>query len=99
MPVRLTTGRHSGANAARTAWGVSCITAAVSGLLTAEVLMDSTFAVVRAEALFVSVLQPSQQPTAEQVCEAVTSTLRHVGASGCTERMAREFGDHPESAA
>jgi hypothetical protein len=53
---------------------------------------------VRAEALFVSALQPSDQPTAEQVRTAIAQTIRHLGSRGCAARMAQEFGDAPYAA-
>jgi hypothetical protein len=61
--------------------------------------MDTTFDTVRAEALFASVLQASQEPTPLQVRGAVTSTLRRYGVNGCAARVAGEFGEYPESAA
>ena len=54
---------------------------------------------VRADALFVSALQRSQAPSAGQVRQAVASAVRTFGSRGCAERVAQEFGDHPESAA
>ena len=59
----------------------------------------TTFDNVRAEALFASLLQPTDQPSANQVRNAVTVTLRALGIGGCAAYMASEFGDHPESAA
>jgi hypothetical protein len=54
---------------------------------------------VRAEALFVSDLQPSQGPTASQVAAAVLASLRaRGGASGCAAAVAAEYGEHPEIA-
>ena len=53
----------------------------------------------RCEALFASVLQPSDSPTAAMVAEAISWTLRQFGAGGCAGRMAQEFGDHPDAAA
>jgi hypothetical protein len=53
---------------------------------------------VRAEALFVSALQPSDEPTAEQVRTAITQTIRQLGTRGCAARMAQEFGDAPYTA-
>ena len=50
-------------------------------------------------ALFASSLQRSDAPTAGVVAEAIRVTVRHLGADGCTSRMAQEFGDHPEAAA
>lgn len=55
--------------------------------------------IIDAEALFVSGLQPSEQPTREQVRAAITSALlRCGGADGCAARLAAEFGEHPEIA-
>jgi len=53
----------------------------------------------RCEALFASALQPSDSPTAAMVAEAISWTLRQLGAGGCAGRMAQEFGDHPDAAA
>jgi hypothetical protein len=54
----------------------------------------------RAEALFASALQPSDQPAPEQVRAAIVTSLRtYGGASGCVATMAAEFGEHPEQAA
>jgi hypothetical protein len=60
--------------------------------------MPGTLAAVRAEALFVSTLQPSGSPSPHQVRRAVAITLRRLGARGCAAQMAGEFGDHPETA-
>jgi hypothetical protein len=54
--------------------------------------------VVRAEALFVSTLQPSDEPDAAQIRSQVTRAVRDLGVRGCAERVAQEFGDHPELA-
>ncbi|WP_211192662.1 hypothetical protein [Actinoplanes sp. TBRC 11911] len=59
----------------------------------------TTFDNLRAEALFASRLQPADQPSAGQVQDVVTSTLRKLGIRGCAAHMAGEFGDHPETAA
>jgi len=53
----------------------------------------------RREALFVSVLQPSDAPTADVIAEAITSAMRRFGPRACAARIAQEFGDHPEAAA
>jgi hypothetical protein len=53
----------------------------------------------RCEALFASVLQPSDAPTTEMVAEAISCTVRRFGIGGCAGRMAQEFGDHPDAAA
>ena len=60
--------------------------------------MADSFEAVRAEALFVSPLQCSDAPAAEQVRRAVATALRCTGIRGCAARVAGEFGDHPELA-
>jgi hypothetical protein len=52
----------------------------------------------RCEALFASGLQPSDDPTAGEVAEVISRTVRQLGIRGCVGRMAQEFGDHPEAA-
>jgi hypothetical protein len=53
-----------------------------------------------AQALFVSPLQPSEQPDAEAVSAAIASSLSsHGGERGCAADLAEEYGDHPEMAA
>jgi hypothetical protein len=51
------------------------------------------------DALFVSALQRSDAPGADQVRKAVGAAVRAFGYSGCAGRVAQEFGDHPETAA
>ena len=58
-----------------------------------------TIGAVRADALFVSALQPSQNPRAWQVRHAVEAAARRFGGPGCAGRVAQEFGEHPEAAA
>jgi hypothetical protein len=53
----------------------------------------------RADALFASALQPSQQLTARQVRQGIAAAPCQFGAWGCARRVAQEFGDHPELAA
>ena len=53
---------------------------------------------VWADALFASLLQRSDRPSAGQVRQAVAAALRAYGGRGCAERVAQEFGDHPETA-
>jgi hypothetical protein len=55
--------------------------------------------VARRDALFVSALQPSQEPGAQQVRQAVAAAARQFGEEGCAGRVAQEFGEHPEAAA
>jgi len=54
---------------------------------------------LRSDALFVSGLQPSQEPSAQQVQQAVAGAIRRFGRRGCAARVAQEFGEHPEAAA
>jgi hypothetical protein len=60
--------------------------------------MPTTSEAVRAEALFASSLQASQQPAADEVRHAVASTLRRLGIRGCAAEVAGEYGDHPDAA-
>jgi hypothetical protein len=54
--------------------------------------------VVRREALFASSLQPSDGPDPAQIRLAIAGVVRTLGPRGCAERVAQEFGDHPETA-
>ena len=54
--------------------------------------------VFRADAIFVSGLQRGDEPSAGQVRQTVAAAIRAFGCSGCGERVAQEFGDHPETA-
>jgi hypothetical protein len=58
----------------------------------------SSIGAVWADALFVSVLQRYDQPSAGQVQQAIATAMRVFGPRGCAERVAQEFGDHPEIA-
>ena len=58
----------------------------------------SRIGAARAEALFVSALQRSEQPSARQVRQAIATTLRRVGDQGCAGQVAQEFGEHPDLA-
>jgi hypothetical protein len=60
--------------------------------------MSGTLEAVRSEALFASNLQLSDRPAADQVRQAVASTLRRFGMRGCAVQVAGEFGDHPDVA-
>ncbi|HME63265.1 MAG TPA: hypothetical protein VKG61_00050 [Streptosporangiaceae bacterium] len=72
------------------------IVAAKTSLTGYEV--PGTFEAVRAEALFVSALQPSGSPSPDQVRRAVTATLQRLGVRSCAATVAGEFGDHPDTA-
>jgi hypothetical protein len=60
--------------------------------------MLNSIEAVRAEALFVSTLQCSELPAADQVRGAVATTLRRLGIKGCAAEVAGEYGDHPDCA-
>jgi len=60
---------------------------------------DSSISTVRAEALFASALQRSDEPSAEQVGQAIAAVVRAFGARGCAARVAQAYGEHPETAA
>ena len=60
--------------------------------------MPGRFEAIRAEALFVSTLQPSGSPSPDQIRRAVTTALQRLGVRGCAARVAGEFGDHPDTA-
>ncbi len=52
----------------------------------------------RADALFVSALQRSEEPSAAQVRQAIAAAIREFGARGCAARVAQAYGEHPETA-
>ena len=52
-----------------------------------------------ADALFVSALQRSDDPSAGQIRQAIAAAIGAFDYSGCVGRVAQEFGDHPETAA
>ncbi|MFC7528743.1 hypothetical protein [Actinoplanes sp. GCM10030250] len=53
---------------------------------------------VRCEALFVSDLQRSHEPTPQNIRDAVHTTVNRLGEAGCAELVAQEFGEHPDCA-
>ena len=53
---------------------------------------------LRADALFVSMLQRSDDPSTGQVRNAIAAAVHELGGQGCAEQVAQEFGDHPETA-
>jgi hypothetical protein len=53
---------------------------------------------LRADALFVSMLQRSDDPGTGQVRDAIAAAVHEFGGRGCAEQVAQEFGDHPETA-
>jgi hypothetical protein len=61
-------------------------------------MSPKTLECVRAEALFASDLQVSEQPSSERVRSAVMQTVRRLGPRGCAAAVAQEFGEHPDIA-
>lgn len=51
-----------------------------------------------ADALFASMLQGSAEPAPDQVRQAIAMAVDKFGSQGCADRVAQEFGDHPETA-
>lgn len=52
----------------------------------------------RADALFASALQRSDQPSAAQIHQAIATAVRAFGTRGCAAQVAQAFGEHPETA-
>jgi hypothetical protein len=59
---------------------------------------DLSISATRADALFASALQRSDQPSARQVRLAIAAAIAAHGALGCAARVAQAFGEHPETA-
>lgn len=59
---------------------------------------DPNIGASQADAVFASALQHSDGPSARQVRRAAATAIRAFGYTGCAERVAQEFGDHPETA-
>jgi hypothetical protein len=53
---------------------------------------------VRADALFASALQRSDEPSAGQVRQATAAAIRAFGDLGCAARVAQAYGEQPETA-
>ena len=53
----------------------------------------------RADALFASPLQRSEQPSAAQIRQAIATITSTLGRTGCAAQVAQEYGEHPETAA
>ncbi len=60
---------------------------------------DLSLDTVRADALFASALQCSDEPSAAQIRQAITMTTSALGRTGCAAQVAQEYGEHPETAA
>jgi len=59
---------------------------------------DLSIDTARADALFASALQISDDPSALQVKQAIDVATSTLGDLGCAARVAQEFGEHPETA-
>ena len=58
---------------------------------------DPSISTVRADALFASALQCSDEPSAAQVDQAIAAAVQAFGTRGCAARVAQAYGDHPET--
>ena len=61
-------------------------------------IYQSTISAIWADALFVSALQRCDKPSTGQARQAAAAAMGVFGPLGCAERVAQEFGDHPETA-
>ena len=52
----------------------------------------------RADALFASALQRSDEPSGAHIHQAITAAVRAFGTRGCAARVAQAYGEHPETA-
>lgn len=59
---------------------------------------DLTISTARADALFASALQRSDEPNAAQVHQAIAAAVAAFGVQGCAARVAQAYGEHPETA-
>jgi hypothetical protein len=59
---------------------------------------DLSIDAARADALFASALQISDQPSPVQVRQAIDAATSALGDLGCAALVAQEFGEHPETA-
>ena len=63
-----------------------------------QAMHDLSIPAFQADALFASAMQPCDEPDSGQVRQAIAAAIRAFGSIGCAERVAQEFGDHPETA-
>ena len=59
---------------------------------------DLSIDTARTDALFASVLQIADEPSAVQVRQAIDAATSTLGDVGCAAKVAQEFGEHPETA-
>ena len=60
---------------------------------------DLAIGTARADALFASALQRSDEPSAVEVHRAIAAAIASFGIEGCAARVAQAYGEHPETAA
>jgi hypothetical protein len=58
---------------------------------------DLTISAARADVLFASALQRSDEPGTGQIRRAIAAAIAAYDVSGCAARVAQGFGDHPET--
>ena len=63
-----------------------------------QTMDDLSIRAFEADALFASAVQRCDEPDSGQVRQAIAAAIRAFGSLGCAERVAQEFGDHPEAA-
>ena len=61
-------------------------------------VLDLSISAVRADALFASALQRSEEPSTGQVRRAVAAAIGALGDVGCAARVAQAYGEDPETA-
>jgi hypothetical protein len=61
-------------------------------------VLDLSISAVRADALFASALQRSDEPSAGQIQRAVDAAIGALGDLGCAAQVAQAYGEHPETA-
>jgi hypothetical protein len=59
---------------------------------------DLSISAARADALFASPLQRSDEPSARRVRHAIATAIAAYGVRGCAARVAQDYGEHPETA-
>ena len=59
---------------------------------------DLSIGNARADALFASALQRTDEPGVARVNQAITAAIRAFGTRGCAARVAQAYGEHPETA-
>jgi hypothetical protein len=59
---------------------------------------DLTISSARADALFASPLQRSDEPSPAEVHQAIAAAVAAFGSRGCAARVAQAYGEHPETA-